>query len=87
MAKRNLAAVPDPERWDTSKIDIGELDNLNQILRRLSNLCIAFDGGPNVDSGVDFAFAASSLVLRAGMVLDRQLAAANADTLGWADQI
>jgi hypothetical protein len=72
--------------WDPSKIDVGELDNVNQNLRILNNLCIAIEGEHSV-SAADFAFAVSSIVVRTGMVLDRQLAAAQAGTLDWADKI
>lgn len=85
--ERHLGLVADAAKWDASKIDIGELDNVNQILRDLNFLCADFNGGSSSNSGVVFAAAVSAMVLRAGMVLDRQLAAAGTDTLDWVDQI
>jgi hypothetical protein len=70
-----------------SKHSVGELDNVNQILQDVKYLCADFNGGGSSNSGVVFASAVSSMVLQAGMVLDRQLAAAGADTLDWVDQI
>ena len=64
-----------------------ELDNVNAILENVSFLCADFRGGSSTNSGVVFAAAVSALVLRAGMVLDRQLAAAGANTGIWAERI
>lgn len=73
--------------WDPSKIDVGELDNVNQILKDINFLCNDFTGGSGSNSGVVFASAVSAMVIRAGMLLDRQLEAAQAETLNWADKI
>ena len=75
------------QKWDASKIQVDELDNVNRILQDVKFLCADFNGGSSSNSGVVFAAAVSAMVIRAGMVLDRQLDAAQADTLDWANQI
>lgn len=71
------------ERADT----VDRLQAANCILLSVNNLCVEFRSGPNDDSGEDFALAVSSMVIRAGMHLDRVLEAHGASGREWDDEI